>query len=84
MVSGQARPGDLFAAAARPRGPRRPYAGAALAAGAVAVLTDDAGAALLPERGRPVLRVADVRAAVGPVAACVYGDPSGALRGARA
>ncbi len=37
------RPGDLFAGAARPLRPRRAFAAQALAAGAVAVLTDAAG-----------------------------------------
>ncbi len=46
-------------------------------AGAVAVLTDRAGLAFVP--GLPAIVVPDVRAAVGPVAAAVYGRPSAAM-----
>ncbi len=73
--SDRVRPGDLFAAI-----PGRVTHGAAFAAdavdaGAVAVLTDGAGRASVPA-GVPVLVVPDVRRAVGPVSARVYGDPS--------
>jgi UDP-N-acetylmuramoyl-L-alanyl-D-glutamate--2,6-diaminopimelate ligase len=78
MASNRVRAGDLFAAAPGHAAHGASYAGQALAAGAVAVLTDDAGAAAVPD-GVPVLLVPDVRAAVGPVAAEVYGDPSGEL-----
>jgi UDP-N-acetylmuramoyl-L-alanyl-D-glutamate--2,6-diaminopimelate ligase len=78
MASNRIRPGDLFAAAPGQAAHGATYAAQALAAGAVAALTDPAGAALLPP-GTPTLVVADVRGSVGPVAAAVYGDPSGEL-----
>ncbi len=78
MASRSVRPGDLFAAAPGSTAHGAAYAGRAVAAGAIAVLTDAAGAALVPP-ATPVLLVDDVRAAVGPVAAAVYGDPSDEL-----
>lgn len=85
--STQVRPGDLYVAI---RGGTRhgaQYAGQAVAAGAVAVLTDDAGAALIaaPDTGSsvpavPVVVVDDPRSVLGPVAAQVYGDPTARLR----
>ena len=78
MASNRVRPGDLFAGAPGHAAHGASYASRAVAAGAVAVLTDEAGAASVPA-GVPVLLVPDVRAAVGPVAAEVYGDPTGEL-----
>ena len=67
-------PGDLFAALPGSRAHGARYIGAARAAGAVAVLTDPAGA---PEAGDlPVLVVDDPRAALGEVAAEIYGRPT--------
>jgi UDP-N-acetylmuramoyl-L-alanyl-D-glutamate--2,6-diaminopimelate ligase len=86
LSSRRVRPGDLFAAlpGAHAHGAR--FAAAARRAGAVAVLTDRAGADLLaadadlippgPVLGQRVLVVADPRAALGPIASAVYGDPS--------
>ncbi|MGC1211339.1 MAG: UDP-N-acetylmuramoyl-L-alanyl-D-glutamate--2,6-diaminopimelate ligase, partial [Micromonospora sp.] len=48
-------------------------------AGAVAVLTDPAGAELAAGAGLPVVVVADPRAVLGAVASTVYGDPTEAL-----
>ncbi len=103
------RPGDLFAALPGRHGHGARFAAAARRAGAVAVLTDRAGAefiaadadlpaadADLPAADadplaadadlraagtagvvvQPVLVVADPRAALGPIASAVYGDPS--------
>lgn len=78
MSSAGARPGDLFVAAPGRAAHGAAFASEALAGGALAVLTDAAGAALLPA-GVPALLVADVRAVVGAVAGRVYGDPSGEL-----
>jgi UDP-N-acetylmuramoyl-L-alanyl-D-glutamate--2,6-diaminopimelate ligase len=71
-----ARPGDLFAAlpGAAVHGAR--YAADAVAAGAVAVLTDAAGAAELSGLDVPVLIHRDPRSVLGEVAAEVYGRPS--------
>jgi UDP-N-acetylmuramoyl-L-alanyl-D-glutamate--2,6-diaminopimelate ligase len=103
LSSRRVRPGDLFAAlpGAHAHGAR--FAAAARRAGAVAVLTDRAGADLIAadadlivadadpvtadadlippgppgrEVDQPVLVVADPRAALGPIASAVYGDPS--------
>jgi UDP-N-acetylmuramoyl-L-alanyl-D-glutamate--2,6-diaminopimelate ligase len=69
------RPGDVFAALPGRSGHGARFAGPALAAGAVAVLTDPPAAAQLP-LDVPSLVVPDVRLALGPAAASVYGQPS--------
>ncbi len=78
------RPGDLFAALAsqtpgRPHGAE--FAGTALSAGAVAVLTDPAGAQapLLTGSPVPVLVHPDPRSVLGTLSAHTYGDPSARL-----
>jgi UDP-N-acetylmuramoyl-L-alanyl-D-glutamate--2,6-diaminopimelate ligase len=75
------RPGDLYAAlsGANVHGAR--FVDAAIGLGAVAVLTDPAGAALLAlhEIRVPVLVVPEPRAALGAVAALVYGRASQSL-----
>ncbi len=76
--SSAVRPGDLFAALPGRSGHGAAYAGDALAAGAVAVLTDEAGRSALPA-GVPVLLVPAVREALGPVAADVYDRPATAM-----
>ncbi len=96
------RPGDLFAALPGRHRHGARFAAAARRAGAVAVLTDRAGAELIAADAdlraagadplpadadlsasgtagavdQPVLVVADPRAALGPIASAVYGDPS--------
>ena len=70
--------GDLFAGVPGAKAHGASYAAQAANAGAVAILTDHAGAALVPA-GLPVLVVPDVRAVLGPASARVYGDPSAAL-----
>lgn len=70
------RPGDLYIALPGARAHGAAFAGAALDAGARAVLTDAAGVRLLAEAGRdavPVLDVESVRTAAGVAAAAVYG-----------
>ena len=84
LRAGEARPGDLFAALPGARAHGADFAAAAVAAGAVALLTDPAGvdrarAAGVPS-GVPVLVHPQPRAVVGPVAAAVYGDPTSRLR----
>jgi UDP-N-acetylmuramoyl-L-alanyl-D-glutamate--2,6-diaminopimelate ligase len=71
-------PGDLFAALPGARVHGADFVAAALAAGAVAVLTDAAGAErpALRDAGVPVLVHPDPRAVLGPLAAHIYGDPS--------
>jgi UDP-N-acetylmuramoyl-L-alanyl-D-glutamate--2,6-diaminopimelate ligase len=76
--SAMVRPGDLFAGVPGRSGHGARFAADALGAGAVAVLTDDAGRAHVPA-GVPVLVVPDVRAALGEVSSAVYGRPSAAM-----
>ena len=73
------RRGDLFAALPGRTAHGATYAEAAVRAGAVAVLTDPAGRAMLPA-GVPVLEVEQVRPVLGAVSAEVYGRPSTGLR----
>lgn len=75
--SRQVRPGDLYVGlpGAHTHGAR--FAATAAEAGAVAVLTDAAGAELVAEsRAIPVLRVDDPRRAMAVAAAEVYGRPA--------
>lgn len=70
-------PGDLYAAlpGANVHGAR--FAASALESGAVAVLTDEAGLALLGEAPEvPVLLADDPRAVLGELSALVYGRPA--------
>jgi UDP-N-acetylmuramoyl-L-alanyl-D-glutamate--2,6-diaminopimelate ligase len=76
LASDGVRPGDLFAAlpGARAHGAR--FVEAAKAAGAVAVLTDAAGAPSAVAAGLPALVVEDPRGVLGEVAAEVYDRPA--------
>jgi UDP-N-acetylmuramoyl-L-alanyl-D-glutamate--2,6-diaminopimelate ligase len=74
-ASAQVRPGDLFAGVRGSVQHGARFAVDAVAAGALAVLTDSEGRAEVPV-GIPVLLVDDARAALGPAAAAVYGRPS--------
>ncbi len=71
-------PGDLFAALPGARVHGADFADAAISAGAVAVLTDEAGAArpAIRDSGIPVLVHDDPRGVLGAVAAWIYGEPS--------
>ena len=75
-ASDEVRPGDLFAAlpGAKAHGAR--FVRSAAAAGAVAVLTDPAGAGEAAAAGLPALVLTDPRAVLGAVAARVYGEPT--------
>ncbi|GAA1953622.1 UDP-N-acetylmuramoyl-L-alanyl-D-glutamate--2,6-diaminopimelate ligase [Catenulispora subtropica] len=70
------RPGDVYVA--WPGGTRHgaEFAPGAVEAGAVAVVTDAAGAALLDGLDAPILVVADVRGVAGRLSAFVYGEPA--------
>jgi UDP-N-acetylmuramoyl-L-alanyl-D-glutamate--2,6-diaminopimelate ligase len=78
LSSQRIRPGDVYAALPGSRAHGVDYAGAAVDSGAVAVLTDPAGA----DRSLqvPLLVVDNPRAILGRFAAHVYGDPAAALR----
>jgi UDP-N-acetylmuramoyl-L-alanyl-D-glutamate--2,6-diaminopimelate ligase len=78
-ASQEVRPGDLYAALPGARRHGAEFTAGAAEAGAVAVLTDPAGAELAVGAGLPVLVVADPRAVLGDVAAAVYGDPTAGL-----
>ena len=73
------RPGDLYAALPGSKHHGATFCEEAAAAGAVAVLTDQAGRTRAMASGLPVFVVSDPRARLGEVAAWVYGDPSGRL-----
>ena len=77
--SANVHPGDLFAALPGRSGHGAAFVPAALAAGAVAVLTDEAGRVELPA-DVPVIVVPAVRDVLGAVAGQVYGEPSRAMR----
>jgi UDP-N-acetylmuramoyl-L-alanyl-D-glutamate--2,6-diaminopimelate ligase len=72
------RAGDLYAALPGSRAHGADFAAAAVDAGAVAVLTDDAGAARTAQAAPqlPVLVADDPRAVLGQVAATVYRNPA--------
>jgi UDP-N-acetylmuramoyl-L-alanyl-D-glutamate--2,6-diaminopimelate ligase len=75
VASNRAQDDDLFAAVAGRHLHGATFARAAIDGGAVAVVTDLAGAALLPP-GVPALVVHDVRASLGLLSAAIYGYPS--------
>jgi UDP-N-acetylmuramoyl-L-alanyl-D-glutamate--2,6-diaminopimelate ligase len=72
-------PGDLYAAPAGARAHGADFAAAAAAAGAVACLTDEAGAERALAAGLPTYVVPSPRAVLGGLAAWVYGEPAGDL-----
>jgi len=74
------RPGDLYVALPGARVHGAAFCAEAVAAGAVAVLTDQDGRARATASGVPVLVLADPRARLGEIACWVYGDPSSRLR----
>ncbi len=76
----QVRPGDLYVAPAGARVHGAQFAAEAVAAGAVAVLTDLAGAEICRGLPVPVLVVERPRAVLGALAARVYGEPATRLR----
>lgn len=81
LRSQDVRPGDLFAALPGGSAHGARFAADAVQAGAVAVLTDPAGAEQLPaDLGAPALVHPEPRAVLGPLAAAVYGHPSRVLR----
>jgi UDP-N-acetylmuramoyl-L-alanyl-D-glutamate--2,6-diaminopimelate ligase len=78
-ASQEVRPGDLYAALPGARRHGAEFAAGAAAAGAVAALTDPAGAPAVAAAGLPALVVSDPRAALGGLASAVYGDPTDGL-----
>jgi UDP-N-acetylmuramoyl-L-alanyl-D-glutamate--2,6-diaminopimelate ligase len=78
-ASGDVRPGDLYAALPGAHRHGAEFVGAAASAGAVAVLTDPAGAPAAAAAGLPAIVVDDPREALGTVASAVYDDPTAGL-----
>ena len=75
--SRQVRAGDIYLARAGQHTHGISHVDEALAAGAVAVLTDPASVAAARDAGAPVVvEVEDPQSAAGPAAAWVYGDPA--------
>ncbi len=68
--------GDLFGALPGLKVHGATFAADAVQAGAVAILTDENGAALAADAGVPLLINAEPRAAMGEASAAIYGDPS--------
>ena len=79
LSSQRIRPGDLYAALPGSRAHGIDFLDTALAAGAVAVLTDATGADAAGA-DVPVLVVDDPRALLGRLAARLYGEPATAMR----
>ncbi|GGL04432.1 UDP-N-acetylmuramoyl-L-alanyl-D-glutamate--2,6-diaminopimelate ligase [Nocardia jinanensis] len=73
-------PGDLFTALPGSRAHGARFAADAVTRGAVAVLTDGAGAELAGELPVPVLVRENPRAILGELSAAIYGHPSQRLR----
>ncbi|WP_448060124.1 UDP-N-acetylmuramoyl-L-alanyl-D-glutamate--2,6-diaminopimelate ligase [Cellulomonas hominis] len=84
MASSDTAAGDVFVAVSGAKVHAATFAREALDAGAVAVLTDEAGLAILAAAGldarAPVLVAADPRDLAGPVAAWAYGEPARDVR----
>src|SRR3984885_6128031 len=70
------RPGDLYAALPGTRTHGAVYSDQAVAAGAVAILTDPDGRDRAARTGVPVFVVASPRDRLGDVSCWIYGDPS--------
>src|SRR5580692_5086846 len=70
------QPGDLYAALAGERTHGAAYAEQAVAAGAVAILTDPEGRDRAARAGVPVFVVSSPRERLGDVSCWIYGDPS--------
>ncbi|MFE6780465.1 UDP-N-acetylmuramoyl-L-alanyl-D-glutamate--2,6-diaminopimelate ligase [Streptomyces sp. NPDC057702] len=69
------RPGDVYAALSGARVHGADFAAQAADLGAVAALTDPAGAERVVAAGLPALVVPDPRARMGALAATIYGEP---------
>ena len=80
LDSRSVEPGDLYVALPGTRVHGAAFCADAVAAGAVAVLTDPDGRARALATGVPVFVLADPRGRLGEIACWVYGDPSSRLR----
>jgi len=80
LDSRSVEPGDLYVALPGARVHGAVFCADAVAAGAVAVLTDPDGRARAVASGVPVFVLADPRGKLGEIACWAYGDPSSRLR----
>jgi len=80
LDSRSVEPGDLYVALPGAHVHGAAFCADAVAAGAVAVLTDPDGRARAVASGVPVFVLAEPRARLGEIACWVYGDPSSRLR----
>jgi UDP-N-acetylmuramoyl-L-alanyl-D-glutamate--2,6-diaminopimelate ligase len=80
LDSRSVEPGDLYVALPGTRVHGAAFCADAVAAGAVAVLTDPDGRDRAVASGVPVFVLADPRGKLGEIACWVYGDPSSRLR----
>ena len=71
--------GDIYAALPGSRAHGATYAAEAIAAGAVAILTDEEGRRRSSETGTPVLVLDNPRSVLGGLAAMLYAEPANAL-----
>ncbi|MGY2875293.1 UDP-N-acetylmuramoyl-L-alanyl-D-glutamate--2,6-diaminopimelate ligase [Marmoricola sp. URHA0025 HA25] len=79
LSSQRVLPGDIYAALRGTHAHGAAYSRDAVTAGAVAVLTDDAGEPEARAAGVPVLVVTEPRPLLGALAGWLYGDPARAL-----
>ncbi len=80
LDSRSVEPGDLYVALPGARLHGAAFCADAVAAGAVAILTDPDGRSRAVASGVPAFVLADPRARLGQIACWVYGDPSSRLR----
>jgi UDP-N-acetylmuramoyl-L-alanyl-D-glutamate--2,6-diaminopimelate ligase len=80
LDSRSVEPGDLYVALSGARVHGAAFCADAVAAGAVAVLTDPDGRARAQASGVPVFVLAEPRARLGEISSWLYGDPSSRLR----
>jgi UDP-N-acetylmuramoyl-L-alanyl-D-glutamate--2,6-diaminopimelate ligase len=76
LDSRQVRPGDLYAALPGEHTHGAAYCDQAVAAGAIAILTDPAGRERAARAGVPVFVMSSPRDRLGDVSCWIYGDPS--------
>ena len=79
LSSQRVQPGDIYAALPGSRAHGASYIGDAVAAGAVAVLTDEDGARIIGEAPVPLLVLENPRSVLGSLAVHLYADPAASL-----
>lgn len=72
LRTGEVQPGDLFVGVPGSHSHGAEFAAQAAERGAVALLTDEAGASLAADSGLPIVTVDSVRGALGAISAWVY------------